>query len=228
MDKLIGRAVAKLDALELRDNTIITFVGDNGTCGGHPPVVVDGKPFPSGGKGSLKDLGTRVPLIVNWRGLTRGRVSEDMVDITDFYATLADIAGTELTPADAIDGVSFLPQVKGEQGNPREWVFVLFDRNDTVLWRSCVRNNRIPKPEQRQGGFWARTARWKLYGDGNLYDMEADPFEQSPLTAKSDDRKRAAIRTRLEGVFVELAISQEDLITFDEYRQSFEDGRNPR
>lgn len=61
MDKLIGKVVDKLEETGNRENTIILFLGDNGTVGGHagPPevanmVVLNGKPHPTGGKGSLK------------------------------------------------------------------------------------------------------------------------------------------------------------------------------
>jgi arylsulfatase A-like enzyme len=61
----------------------------------------------------MKDLGTRVPLIVNWQGTTRGSVCSNLVDITDFYATLAEIAGVSPDAANAIDGVSFLSPARG-------------------------------------------------------------------------------------------------------------------
>ncbi len=228
MDKLIGRMVAKLDELDLRENTLIIFLGDNGTCGGHPPVIVNGKQHPSGGKGSMKDLGTRVPLIVNWRGVTHGAVLDDLVDITDFYPTLAEAASVTLTPSDGIDGVSFFPQLQGKRGKPRETAFVLFDRNDTVAWRACIRKNVEPPKDKQQGTFWARAANWKLYGDGRLFDMKSDPFEERPLTVDTDTGERASIRANLERVFARLNITQEDLITFEQYKQQVKSGQFKR
>ena len=57
MDTLVGRIIAALDDLELRDNTIIIFTGDNGTGGE--------------GKGTPTELGARVPMIVNGPGLVK-------------------------------------------------------------------------------------------------------------------------------------------------------------
>jgi arylsulfatase A len=228
MDKLIGRAVAKLDELGIRDNTIIIFLGDNGTCGGHPDIVLNGKPHPSGGKGSMKDLGTRVPLIVNWKGVTSGKRCSDMVDLSDYYPTLADIAGEQIASDAGIDGRSFFPQVKGEPGNPRQWAFTLFDRNDTVAWRAALKSGKTPGRGTDQGSFWARTTRWKLFGDGSLFDMEKDPFEQHPLSADTDDAERAAIRKKLEAVFEQLDISQDDMVTFEEYKKAVEAGKFQR
>lgn len=122
MDKLIGRLVACLDDLGIRENTLILFTGDNGTSEGIR-TVVHGRPVP-GGKGKLSDVGCRVPLVANWPGTIRpGGVSEDLVDFTDFLPTLAEAAGAALPDGVTIDGRSFLPQLRGEEGQPREWVF---------------------------------------------------------------------------------------------------------
>ena len=88
MDKIIGRITAKLDELQLRDNTIILFTGDNGT---DEPVVTDwkGRKIP-GGKGQMNDNGTRVPLIVSYPGHIRpGTISDELVDFTDILPTIA-------------------------------------------------------------------------------------------------------------------------------------------
>ncbi|RMD81141.1 MAG: arylsulfatase, partial [Lentisphaerae bacterium] len=90
MDKLIGRVVRKLEELEIRDRTVIMFLGDNGTC--VHKVEINGR-IVGGGKGSMKDNGTRVPLIVSGPGVLKGRMIDALTDITDFYPTLAEIAG---------------------------------------------------------------------------------------------------------------------------------------
>ena len=66
MDKLIGELVGKLDALSLRDNPLVLFLGDNGS----PREITSqfrGRPYP-GGKGGSNARGTHVPLIANWPG----------------------------------------------------------------------------------------------------------------------------------------------------------------
>ncbi|MEM9480711.1 MAG: hypothetical protein AAGA58_13740, partial [Verrucomicrobiota bacterium] len=47
-------------------------------------------------------------------------------------------------------------------------------------------------------GYWARNQRWKLYYDGRLYDMEADPLEESPITASSPGAPGLASRKKLQ------------------------------
>lgn len=226
MDSLVGNVVRKLDELGIRENTIILFTGDNGTSGHQ--AIVNGERL-SGGKGSMSDSGTRVPLIANWKGTAKPAVVDDLVDVTDFYATLADVGGVSLAPpawvsarpaAAALppDGVSFLPRLRGERGTPREWAFVLFDRNGCVLWRQCVKKGELPPEHLRQGSFWARTQRWKLYGDGRLYDVARDPRETQAIAAANDTQESARVRAMLSAVFRKLKVAQSDLITFDGFK----------
>jgi arylsulfatase A len=194
MDKLIGRVVAKLEELNLREKTLVLFTADNGTPIKFITKVEDGKyirePIVSkvgdkvvrGGKGELTDAGTRVPLIANWPGTApAGKVCGDLIDFSDFMPTLAELGGAELPEDRVIDGRSFAPQLRGERGNPREWAY-------------C----------QWEGKAWVRTHRWKLYRDGRLYDMEKDPLEKSPIPTDSDTNETAAIRKKLQAVFGDL------------------------
>ena len=228
MDKLIGNVVQKLDDLGIRENTIIMFTGDNGTSPGHPGVegdlivTLNGEPFRSGGKGSMEERGTRVPLITNWRGVTSGEISSDLTDITDFYPTLAAIAGVPITPEQGIDGVSFLPQIKGKPGTPREWVFCLYDLNDAVVWRGPgqAKDGSLPPAHKMQGTYWVRSKGWKLYDNGELFDMSSDTEERNPILPADDREETAAVRGQLDAVFDELGAKDYHMITFQEYRES--------
>ena len=120
MDERVGRIVAVLDRLELRENTMILFLGDNGTAGRSIIRAEDGKyirdPVFSettwgrvqGGKTELTDSGTRVPWIVNWPGhVAKGGVTDALVDGSDLLPTLLELAGVESEVAGEIDGRSF-------------------------------------------------------------------------------------------------------------------------
>src|SRR5581483_1996345 len=88
LDKLIGKVVKEIDALGIRENTVIFFSGDNGTA--KQSGNVHGRQI-NGAKGSMWEGGSRVPLIANWKGTSpRNKVLPDMVDFTDFYATFAE------------------------------------------------------------------------------------------------------------------------------------------
>ena len=92
MDKIIGKLTKKLDDLGIRDNTLIMFIGDNGTD--TPIVSMMGEKKVIGSKGKTIDAGTRVPFIANWPSIiSPGQVSDDLVTFTDFFQTMCDAAG---------------------------------------------------------------------------------------------------------------------------------------
>ncbi len=170
LDKLVGKLAGELDRLGLREKTLVVFTGDNGKPGGG---TVDGKPI-DGGKGSMKEGGSRVPLVASWKGTTpAGTVLKDLVDFSDFFPTFAELAGAKLPEKTAIDGRSFAPRLKGQPGAPREWVYVHLGQERYV-----------------------RDARWKLTGDGALSDMKEAPWREIP--AASGDAEADAARRRLQ------------------------------
>jgi len=109
-DKLVGRIVAALEELDLRENTILFFTGDNGTGG-------EGKNQPT-------ELGARVPMIVNGPGIVKPIQSTgELIDTSDVLPTLAAFAGARLPKDHVIDGHDFAPFLKGDGPAPREWVY---------------------------------------------------------------------------------------------------------
>lgn len=182
MDKLVGKLVAELDRLKLRQNTLIVFVGDNGTAGGHASTSTIGGRRLSGEKGSMLEGGALVPMIANWPGKTpAGKVSEDLVDSTDFMPTFAEMTGTALPANTVIDGHSLAPQLMGKKGKPREWVFLQLAR----MW-------------------YVREAKWKLNEKGELYNMSGAPFEEPLVPADTKDPAAVAARARLQVVLQKL------------------------
>jgi arylsulfatase A-like enzyme len=184
MDGLVGRIVAQLDELGLRENTMILFTADNGTNRNITSMM--GETAVRGGKGRTTDAGTHVPLVLNWpAGAATGAICEDLVDFSDFVPTIAQAAGID--PASAglrPDGRSFLPQIRGEPGAPREWIFCYYN----------PRPGRKGFPERR----FARDERWKLYGDGRLFDLHADPREEDPIDPQAEEGTAAEARRRLQ------------------------------
>ncbi len=181
MDKMVGRLVAKLDALGLRDNTLILFLGDNGTGVGVTSEF-KGRPYP-GGKGTKTARGTHVPLIANWSGkIPAGRVNTDLVGPVDFLPTLCEVGGATVPAALKIDGRSFLPQLRGEKGQPREWLYSWYARDGGV------------KPQWE----YAMSTSYKLYRDGAFFDLSADPFEEKPLKVGGLSGRAAAAAKTLQ------------------------------
>ena len=186
LDEIVGRIVATLDRTGVRDDTLILFTSDNGTSPKITSSTTDGEV--KGGKYTMTDAGTHVPLIANWRGTSpRGAVCDDLVDFSDFLPTLAEAAGAGLPTDRAIDGRSFLPQIRGQAGTPREWVFSHYPR-------------RRDDPEKTRA--YVRDKRWKLYDNGKLFDLVADPLEKSPLRANRREPVEAkAARARLQKAY---------------------------
>ncbi|MHC4119572.1 MAG: sulfatase-like hydrolase/transferase [Planctomycetota bacterium] len=181
MDKMVGRIVGKLDALGLRENTLVLFTGDNGT---HKSIKSElaGRTI-QGAKGETTDAGTRVALVANQPGVVAsGKVCGDLVDFSDFVPTFAEAAGAKAPEGMIMDGRSFLPQLRGEKGNPRDWIFCHYDAR-WGRWKDVQR--------------FVRDNRWKLYATGELYDIPADTLEKNPNPA---GREAAAARKRLQAV----------------------------
>lgn len=119
MDKLVGRIVKKTEALGIRKNTLILFIGDNGTDR-DVTSVVNGRLL-RGDKGHTTTAGTQVPFIANWQNTIQPRtVNNNLIDFTDFLPSLLEVAGTQLPSTFLTDGRSFYPQLLGKTVNARE------------------------------------------------------------------------------------------------------------
>jgi len=119
MDDAIGRVLAKLDELDLAEETLVIFTSDNGAYGG----VTDLSPL-RGVKGHLYEGGIRVPLIVRWPGqVEAGTLSGEPVISMDFFATILDVAGLEATPGVPLDGESLLPHLLDRSPLEREAIY---------------------------------------------------------------------------------------------------------
>ena len=189
MDKLIGKLVAKLDAHGLRENTLIVFAGDNGTTSGTKSRV--GNKLVIGAKNTPTDAGTHVPLIVNWPGRIRaGSSCADLIDSTDYLPTFVELAGTRLPKDLEVDGRSFYPQLMGQRGNPREWIF--------SWWSTRKDDTRDLNAKE-----YAFTHNFKLYTTGEFYDMCRDIEEKQPLKMDHLQGEAAAAANVLKGVLAE-------------------------
>ena len=155
IDRLVQQIVDTLEEQGLRENTIVIFTGDNGTDSPIVSMCLDKKIV--GGKGRMTDAGTRVPLIASWPGtLPSGAVREDLVDFSDFYPTLLEVAGLKAPEQHTLDGVSFLSAAKGVSGPRRKYAY-------------CWYNPRGDKGKSANNTMtWARTQDYKLNHHGKF------------------------------------------------------------
>ncbi len=195
LDRIVGRFVAGLEERGLRKSTLVIFVADNGSPSRFYSGVENGKLVKSkiesrwkgrlvpGGKGSLSDLGIRVPMIASWPGtISAGSVSEELVDVSDFLPTFVELGGAKAPAGVSLDGYSFREVLRGGKST-RSWIFA-----------------------ERKKSFCIRSRDWKLYGDGRLFDMKSDPDERGAIRAKNDTPESKLARTKLESAFKQLPI----------------------
>jgi len=169
MDTQIGRILDSLSA-EVRDNTYVIFMGDNGTTGPaiSPPFSADKS------KGSVFQGGINVPLIVTGPNIPIGTANA-LVNSTDLFVTIMEMAGIdpeEVVPEEVTtDSVSFLPILKDlNTPSQREWVYAdaffgSFEGIPTADY--AMRNHRY------------KLLRHQL--EENFYDLQEDPYEHNNL-----------------------------------------------
>ena len=195
MDEMVGKLVAKIDQLGLRNKTIILFTGDNGTARRSKLRHIEGRKYEyenvysirngkriPGGKGTLLDIGTNVPLIANWPGYIKAGSSDDaLVDFSDWLPTLTELGVAKVSHK--IDGISFAPKLFGLPHNTRKSRSFAFS-------------------ESKGGKAWVRTQQYKLYNNGNFFDVRNDAMEKKPL--KKVAGQRAKVRAALQAALTKL------------------------
>lgn len=187
-DKIVGNILRKLESSGLEENTLVIFTGDNGTNRGIVSKMKDGRLI-SGGKGTLTDGGTRVPLIAYWKGKSvEGDVNSDLVDFSDFFPTLAEAADVSLPAGQKLDGQSFLPQILGKPVKSREYIYMYYK----PAWGNF------------KNGVFARDQKYKLYGDGRFYHVEKDVMEKNPLELTALQGDALTARKKLQEVLVRM------------------------
>jgi len=202
-DKLAGKVADKLDALGIRENTLLLFTGDNGTYTGITSML--GEVAIRGGKGSTRDNGTHVPLIASWPGVVpAGEVSQTLIDFSDMLPTMAEVAGAEIPAAIRSDGTSFARLLRGEPFTGRSWIYCWYERNGRRGSESQHTRNRL----------------YKLYADGRFYHVVDDFGEQSPLDLEKLSPTVRPVYTELKSVLAEkLAVTEKATELIKRYQQ---------
>ena len=120
VDDGLGKIMATLDRLQLRDRTVVMFYSDNG---GYGPAT-DMAPL-RGYKGTYYEGGIRVPFMVSWPGKIDAGVTDEPIIGVDLFPTFCELAGVEPPAEQPQDGTSLVPVWTGvrptvnEDGSPR-------------------------------------------------------------------------------------------------------------
>lgn len=168
MDYNIGRVLGALDALGLRQNTLVIFASDNGAAVMAPLKELNCGAGLKGHKGQLYEGGIRVPLIVNQPGKVPVQNLSNLVYFPDFMPTLARITGSSKSLPRDIDGMDISPLFYGKQTDTD---------NRYLYWEFPGKQRAI------------RHGEWKAesIGQGHpveLYNIKEDPTEQNNLAEK--------------------------------------------
>lgn len=195
MDDMVGRIVETLETQGQREDTLILFTGDNGTAARSKLRHISGRKYEyekvfsmrngqqiPGGKGTLMDIGTHVPLLASWPGrISPGTTNDSLVDFSDWLPTLAEVAGTE--PGWSHDGHSFLSAATEQRDtSARKFAFA----------------------ESSRGSAWVRNQCYKLYADGRFFDVCNDPNERSELRELSAQQQvtRQELQSQLQSLML--------------------------
>lgn len=171
MDTQIGRLLGTLEALGLRENTLIIFASDNGVAVMAPREELGSGANLKGRKGQLYEGGIKVPLIVNMPGRVPARSVNNLVYFPDFMPTLAAIGGAESHLPQDRDGIDVSPLFFGKD---------LDTDNRDLYWEFPGKQRAL------------RHGKWKCVSVKagkalELYDIENDKTESHNLANEHPD-----------------------------------------
>jgi len=213
LDNSVGRLLAKLDELKLRERTLVVFLSDNGgvkmsyalpesPAESTAPLKVrewgfDNAPLRSG-KGSPYEGGLRVPCLVRWPGVVKpGTVSETPIHAVDWLPTLLAAAGAK-QPADyLVDGANLVPLLHGELLAPRPlfWYAPLYDLRWAATPCAVVREGDW-KLIEYFGDWFDADATYQAGNRVEIFNLRADLGETRNLAA-TDPQRAAQLRDQL-------------------------------
>ena len=179
MDFEIGRLLESMTDAE-RDNTVIIFVGDNGT----PSEVVQ-EYNSNRAKGSIYQGGINVPMVISGKNVSRAnQIDYSLINTTDLYATIADISGTGISNSG--DSHSFLQTLTSSDSEGREFIYSEKYNAQTQGFDYTIRNS---------------THKYIYFNNGNeaLFNLSINPLEfpnllnanQLPLNAVNSAAKNS-------------------------------------
>ncbi|PRX43078.1 sulfatase family protein [Salegentibacter salegens] len=197
LDHTVGAIEKALEKLNLEENTLIIFTSDNG------PVLDDGyldgakenlgnhNPFGQfrGGKYSAYQAGTRIPLIVKWKGkISPGSKSSALISQVDFLRSFAALTSQNIAKNKAIDSQNQWKALIGEQAKARKSLVQQAIRN--VL--SYVEGDyKYIEPHSGPTKVpWGVNIETGFKGNPQLYNLRKDPGETENLVSKMPEKMK--------------------------------------
>lgn len=203
-DDNVGRLLAHLDAVGLADNTIVLYLTDNGGTAGVKTYNAGMR----GGKTSVHEGGTRVPLFVRWPSAKwPPHLVKPITSHIDLYPTLLDLCGVAPPEGPKVDGVSLRPLLEGKADPwPERVLFTHNPIDETNKFPGAVRTQqyRLVREITGPAGGSKAKANDASATPWQLYDMEADPAETNNLALEQPDRV-ASLAKLYDGWFADIS-----------------------
>jgi arylsulfatase len=203
LDTDFGTLLDLLDELEIADDTLVVFAGDNGPeevlLWRGTPGYWEGSYF-SGSEGNL-----RTPCIVRWpHNIPTATVSNDIMHVTDWFPTFVTAAAAALPDDRVIDGLDQLPWLLGEQPSSARdgYIYWMGAEMYGVKWQ----NFKLVLVAQK----YSMDAPAKLSGP-RIINLVTDPQEREPVSLPHLHSWTAAHFNRLLGAF-RASVEREPLI----------------
>jgi arylsulfatase A-like enzyme len=204
MDKSLGDILDHLESLGVAENTLVLFLGDNGSDAplGHQHEVACAAPL-RGKKGAHYEGGMRVPFIAAWAKpaeenahqqrlpIPAGAIQPQLAAVQDLFPTLLKFAGIDTPENHIVDGSDLTKLLSGEPDEARDETFLM----------------HFPHSPHRSTYFTSyRDGDWKVIyhyfpsnvSDGShyqLFNLADDPFESTDLAAEQPDRLRSMMQS---------------------------------
>lgn len=215
IDRAMGRLRRELEALDIRQNTLLWYTSDNGAQGPGSTGGLRGK------KGSLWEGGLRVPCVIEWPArIKTPRRSDVVCGTVDIYPTVLDLARASVPQQPPLDGLSLLPLLDGTMatrakplgfwvypvgghGTPSaEWLKRMRDEEQDgklaaaqAEWESGPWTEKVPETDLPGHAAWLdgqfklhRLPQKKTGFTYELYDLAADPNEAQDIAAQNSGR----------------------------------------
>lgn len=207
MDKSLGDIMDRLSALGIAENTLLIFLGDNGSDAPLGPAREHTSSAPlRGKKGSEFEGGMRVPCIVGWGKtnprnkfqqqlpIAEGEIQSQLGTLMDIYPTLAAVSGAVIPASHPVDGRNLQVLLTGKPDPSHENSFLMHF------------------PHNHRGSYFTvyREGDWKLIyyynpehperPDCVLYNLKEDPEERHELSASHTDKTLEMLRKMIEGL----------------------------
>jgi len=212
MDKSLGDILDEVNKLGVAENTLIFFLGDNGSDAPLGPQYEHTSSAPlRGKKGTRFEGGMRVPFIAAWvkpnprnkwqkhLPIAKGVIQPQLGTVMDLYPTILTLAGIKNPSGHAVDGYNLARQLTGKP-NP--------SRPETFLMHF---------PHQHRSSYFTsyRSGDWKLVYEYNpqgkgikheLYNLKNDPFEEANLASQNPEKMGQMIRAMAKELEKEHAV----------------------